>query len=112
MTTTVDEATQRAIWERINQLEAEVEAARHHPAELLRHTMAVDAKTGEEFYFHFDEGWEWQREELDTYLSNQIILRLKARQLGVSWLGIGYCEWKCLTQPGTTALCVSINETE
>jgi len=91
---------------------AELEAAEKHPADWLKHTKAVDPKTGEEFFFHFDEGWEWQREELDTYLSEQVILRLKARQLGVSWLGIGYCTWKCLVNPGTRALAVSINETE
>jgi len=112
MTTTVDEATREAIRERLAILEGEVAAAQAHPSEWLRHTKAVDPKTGEEFFFHFDKGWEWQREELTSYLQNQVVLRLKARQLGVSWLGIGYCGWKCLTKPGTRALCVSINETE
>ena len=112
MTTTMDERTREAIRERLATLEAEVAAAQAHPAEWLRHTKAVDPKTGEEFFFHFDKGWEWQREELTSYLQNQVVLRLKARQLGVSWLGIGYCGWKCLTKPGTRALCVSINETE
>jgi hypothetical protein len=97
---------------RISQLLAEVEAARAHPADLLVHTKAIDPKTGEEFYFHFDEGWEWQREELTSFMDDQILLRLKARQLGESWLGIGYCLWKCLTKPGTRSLCVSINEIE
>jgi hypothetical protein len=50
-------------------------------------------RTGEEFYFHFNEGWEWQR-ELGSYMRDQLILRLKARQRRL-WLGIGYCEWKC-----------------
>ena len=45
-------------------------------------------------------------------MREQMILRLKARQLGVSWLGIGYCEWKCLTSPGTRALCDLDGETE
>src|SRR4029450_4363351 len=87
-------------------------AALVHPANWLRHTMAVDPKTGEEFRFHFDGGWEWQRDELSSYMHDQLILRLKARQLGVSWLGIGYCEWKCLTSPGTRALAISTGETE
>jgi hypothetical protein len=100
------------IKERIVSLLREVEAARTHPAELLRHAKAIDPKTGEEFYFHFDAGWEWQYEELTGYLNNQMQVRLKARQLGVSWLGIGYCLWKCLTIPGTRCLCVSINEEE
>ena len=75
-----------------------------HPADWLKHTKAVDPKTGEEFLFDFADGWEWQREELTSYMREQFIMRLKARQLGVSWLGIGYCEWKCLTAPGTRAL--------
>src|SRR5262245_57984844 len=98
--------------ERLQQLEAEVAAARSHPADWLRHTKAVDPKSGEEFLFEFADGWEWQYDELSAYMRQQVILRLKARQLGVSWLGIGYCAWKCLTSPGLRSLCVSINETE
>ena len=112
MSVVADPSIERLLGERLAKLESEVEAASGHPGEWLRHTKAVDPKTGEEFYFHFDQGWEWQRDELNSYLGNQMVLRLKARQLGVSWLGIGYCEWKCLTQPGTRALCVSTNETE
>jgi hypothetical protein len=97
---------------RIARLLGEVDAARAHPADLLIHTKAIDPKTGEEFFFHFDQGWEWQREELTSFMEGQIQLRLKARQLGESWLGIGYCLWKCLVLPGTRSLCVSINEIE
>ena len=111
-TTEVDPQIVELIRQRRAQLHGELAAATSHPADWLRHTKAVDPKTGEEFRFEFDQGWEWQRDELDSYLNEQIVLRLKARQLGVSWLGIGYCEWKCLTAPGTRALCVSINETE
>jgi len=90
----------------------EVNAARAHPADLLSHTKAVDPKSGEEFFFNFKDGWEWQHGELDSFVNQRLILRLKARQLGESWLGIGYCLWKCLTLPGTRALCVSTNELE
>lgn len=102
----------QVISERLGTMIREREAAEAHPAELLRFTRAVDPKTGEEFHFHFDEGWEWQRDELTSFMEGQIQLRLKARQLGESWLGIGYCLWKCLTKPGTRTLCVSINEIE
>jgi len=112
MATVELDPVQQEIQARIGVLYAEQQAARAHPASWLLHTKAVDAKTGEEFRFNFSDGWEWQREELDAYLGRQVVLRLKARQLGVSWLGIGYCVWKCLTSPGTKALCVSINETE
>ena len=104
---------QELVRARIREMVAEAKAAQTDPADWLRFTEAVDPKTGEEFYFHFDDGWEWQREELDVLpATSRSSLRLKARQLGVSWLGIGYCVWKCLTSPGTRALCVSINETE
>jgi hypothetical protein len=108
----LDPAVRAAAEARLAELEGELADAGAHPANWLRHTKAVDPKTGEVFRFTFDEGWEWQRTELDTYLSNQVILRLKARQLGVSWMGIGYSAWRCLTNPGTRALAVSINETE
>ena len=101
-----------AIREQLARMRGEIAAASEHPADLLRHTKATDPKTGESFFFHFDEGWEWQRDELDSFRQEQLILRLKARQLGESWLGIGYCLWKCLTMSGTRALCVSTNEVE
>jgi len=103
---------QERLNERLELLRAQRAAATTHPADWLRYTRAVDPKTGDEFRFTFDEGWEWQRAELETYMREQVVLRLKARQLGVSWLGIGYCTWKCLTLPGTRTLAVSINETE
>ena len=39
-------------------------------------------------------------------------LVLKARQIGITWLGAGYGLWKLLTKPGTRVLVVSINEDE
>src|SRR5262245_51330234 len=111
-TSALDKPVKEMLAERLELLGAELAEATAHPADWLKHTKAIDPKTGEEFRFTFTNGWEWQRDELETYLTQQIILRLKARQLGVSWLGIGYCAWKCLTHPGTRALAVSINETE
>jgi hypothetical protein len=112
VTTTVGPEVREAIRERLAELEGQVEAAKQHPGNWLRHTKAVDPKSGEEFFFRFEDGWEWQWDELSAYTRQQLILRLKARQLGVSWLGIGYCAWKCITRPGMRSLCVSINETE
>jgi len=110
--TAVDPSIEQLVVERATKLIEEKKAAKAHPADWLSHTKAIDAKTGEEFFFNFADGWEWQREELDGYLQEKLSLRLKARQLGVSWLGIGYCVWRCLTAPGTRSLCVSTNETE
>lgn len=110
--TTTETDVSAEVQARIARLLGEARDAAAHPADWLRHTKAVDPKTGEEFFFHFDKGWEWQRDELSAYQEDQVSLRLKARQLGVSWLGIGYCAWKCLRFPGTRALCVSTNQEE
>jgi hypothetical protein len=117
--TTVDlereqqEVRQLAV-ERLEMLEAEVEGAIKDPRFFLRHCSATDARTGENFVFDFGpgSGWAWQGDVLQDFLDYQITLALKARQLGVSWIAIGYALWKILAVPGTKALAVSINETE
>lgn len=93
----------------------ELEAALAHPAGLLDHVTCIDAKTGERFEFQLlepEEGWYWQRGVLDTWMEHPLNLVLKARQIGITWLGAGYALWKLLTMPGTRALIVSINEDE
>ena len=93
----------------------EREAALAHPAGLLDHAKCIDAKTGERFHFELTDpsaGWYWQREVLDRWMEHPLSLVLKARQIGITWLGAGYALWKLLTLPGTRALIVSINEDE
>ena len=90
-------------------------AAIQHPAGLLEHVKCVDAKTGETFSFTLNDpeaGWYWQRGVLDQWISHSLNLVLKARQIGITWLGAGYALWKILTMPGTRVLVVSINEDE
>jgi hypothetical protein len=100
--------------ERYQELRAEREEALASPQGLLRHCTATDARTGDVFSFDFSEesGWAWQGDVLNDFMEHQITLALKARQLGISWVAIGYALWKVLTTPGTNALAVSINETE
>jgi len=108
--------------EQIEMLKAEVAkrrgqigAALRHPAGLLQHTQCIDAKTGERFAFELEdpqEGWYWQRGVLDKWIEHPLSLVLKARQIGITWLGTGYALWKLLALPGTRALIVSINEDE
>jgi len=93
----------------------ERQAAMEHPAGLLDHVQCIDAKTGERFQFTLNEpqaGWYWQRGVLDEWIAHPLNLVLKARQIGITWLGSGYALWKLLTRPGTRALIVSINEDE
>src|SRR5262245_28110089 len=86
-----------------------------HPGGLLDHVQCVDPKTGERFAFTLNDGsagWYWQRDVLDEWIKNPLSLVLKARQIGITWLGAGYALWKLLVLPGTRALVVSINEDE
>jgi hypothetical protein len=90
-------------------------AALQHPAGLLDHVECTDPKTGEHFIFTLNDpeaGWYWQREVLDQWIAHPLSLVLKARQIGITWLGTGYALWKLLTMPGTRVLVVSINEDE
>jgi hypothetical protein len=90
-------------------------AAMLHPAGLLDHVECIDARTGEQFHFTLNDpeaGWYWQRGVLDGWIEHPLNLVLKARQIGITWLGAGYALWKLLTKPGTRALIVSINEDE
>jgi Terminase large subunit, T4likevirus-type, N-terminal len=89
--------------------------AMEHPAWLLDHVECVDSRTGEQFTFTLNDpeaGWYWQRGVLDQWIDHELNLVLKARQIGITWLGAGYALWKLLTKPGTRALVVSINEDE
>ena len=93
----------------------ERKAALAHPGGLLDHVTCIDPKTGERFTFTLNDekaGWHWQREVLDEWMAHPLNLVLKARQIGITWLGAGYALWKLLTMPGTRALVVSINEDE
>ena len=88
-------------------LQREVALARAHPAHLLEQMSMVDEKTGELFQFHLsnpEDGWFWQREELDRILETQKIIWLKARQLGLTWLCAAYQMADMLLRPGTRHL--------
>jgi hypothetical protein len=93
----------------------EREEALAHPAGLLDHVQCIDSKSGEHFQFTLNDpeaGWYWQRAVLDGWIANTLNLVLKARQIGITWLGAGYGLWKLLTMPGTRMLVISINEDE
>lgn len=103
-----------------------------HPAYLLERVAAVDATSGERFQFCLltpeeraevlglglgwdserNQGWFWQRELLDEWLTSGKHVALKARQLGVTWLSGGLALWLLLYQPGSKVLAVSIKESE
>lgn len=75
---------------------------------LLDQMSMVDEKSGEKFQFHLNDpesGWYWQRTEAwDVMEANQVVLFLKARQLGLTWLCAARQLGRALTLPGTRHL--------
>jgi hypothetical protein len=53
--------------------------------------------------------WDWQIELLDAFLAELLLIVLKARQIGVSELAIGYALWLIRFQATRTALVISKN---
>ena len=58
------------------------------------------------------EPWQYQLDLLDLFLTCNELVILKARQLGVSWLGAGYCLWAVLFQESAKVLFLSQGEKE
>jgi hypothetical protein len=56
--------------------------------------------------------WPAQAELLIDLLCKRLILILKARQLGISWLVLAYALWLCLFRPGRLVLVFSIGQLE
>ena len=38
--------------------------------------------------------WDGQKKALETFLKKRLIIALKARQLGFTWLGLAYAVWR------------------
>jgi len=97
--------------------------ASEHPAFLMQFMHCVDAKTGEEFDFDLltpqerrsidldgEPGkWFWHRAVLDSWMSQEVSLEYKSRQIGVTWLAAGWGLSLALCHPGTRVLIISIN---
>lgn len=56
--------------------------------------------------------WDSQRALLATILTSTLLLILKARQLGISWLCCAYALWLCLYHPGRVVLIFSKGQDE
>lgn len=56
--------------------------------------------------------WEAQRDLLAAMISERLLLILKARQLGISWLVLAYALWLCLYHGGRLVLVFSIGQSE
>lgn len=68
-----------------------------------------DSATVATMPFHL---WTAQRELLSDMQHERLLLLLKARQLGISWLVCAYALWLCLFHPGRLVLMFSIGQAE
>lgn len=89
---------------------------RDDPARFINDLIIIDdAQPGEDtndlatMPFHL---WEAQKELLGSVISERLLLILKARQLGISWLLLAYALWLCLFRAGRLALVFSIGQAE
>jgi len=56
--------------------------------------------------------WPAQRDVLARMETDPLLVILKARQLGISWLACGYALWLCVSHPGKTVLIFSQGQLE
>jgi len=54
--------------------------------------------------------WEGQQSTLEKFLTDRLIIVLKARQLGLTWLALAYAVWQMLVNPGYTVVAMSKRE--
>ena len=54
--------------------------------------------------------WEGQKRTVNTFILNRLIIVLKARQLGLTWLALAYSAWKMVYCPGYTITALSKRE--
>lgn len=54
--------------------------------------------------------WPKQKELLDMFLANRLIIALKSRQIGISWLAAAYALWLCVFHSNKNVVVISYNE--
>lgn len=105
---------------RILELEEEADRARKDPAYLVSFMSAPDERTGETFTFEHlrseeaaaGHPWGWQREYFLWLYRVLRTITLKARQLGITWLGCAACVADALTIEGSLCLIYRQKEEE
>src|SRR6266496_333457 len=91
------------------------EACRTDPKALIKHIHALDTEEGDEFDFNMtdpDGPWYWQAGLIDWWMSGNIFLILKARQLGATWCACAFGLWYLLFRPGVAVEAYSYTEDE
>jgi hypothetical protein len=76
---------------------------------MSRYGQIYDATLGDWIPF---ELWGEQRRTLDVIHNNRLTVILKARQLGLTWLTLGYALWMMLFRPAATVMIFSKRDEE
>lgn len=76
---------------------------------ITHHTSLYDATTSQWLPFAL---WPAQQETLQTLTDERLVIILKARQLGFSWLVLAYALWLMLFRPAATVLLFSKRDDE
>src|SRR5262249_32023156 len=71
---------------------------------LDRHVSIYDAALADWIPFRL---WRAQIQTLDTIRDHRLVVILKARQLGLTWLVLGFALWEMLFRPAATVLLFS-----
>lgn len=77
--------------------------------EFIERYVQIEDRDSEELAIPF-ELWPKQREALETIASNRLSIVLKARQLGLTWLVLGYAVWCIVFKPGFSVVAISRKE--
>ncbi|MCA9979248.1 MAG: hypothetical protein KDD89_00375 [Anaerolineales bacterium] len=56
--------------------------------------------------------WPSQLPIADLMVNERLLVILKARQLGISWMSVGYALWECVKNPGAVVLLFSQGQIE
>jgi hypothetical protein len=88
----------------------ELLACAEDPAYFLdRYAAIYDATAADWLAFRL---WPAQAQTLDTILGHRLVVILKARQLGLTWLVLGFALWEMLFRPAATVLLFSRRDDE
>lgn len=68
-----------------------------------------DKQSGQWGHFHL---WSAQKRLTRTLVSEDRVVVLKARQLGITWLVLAYCLWRLLFEDGIAILLFSVGQRE
>lgn len=80
-------------------------------AAFIRQYVIIDDAHGDGGTMPFDL-WPAQEELLRDMVNERLMLILKARQLGISWISCAYALWLCLYHPGRVVLAFSKGQDE